>query len=144
MVPLRSEKWSDTCSVPTAQRDLSAQEWAYVNHLRFIAMECRVLPRTDLFQACALLHVSKANTARAHAEVLMRCLPEALGLHPKLHAPGVKELSFDEHWLLQLGNAAAGFDRPSVRFLIQSRVVREHRRLTTYLVQQLSKFFPLL
>ena len=29
------------------------EAWAFLNHLRFVAMECRVKPRTDLFEACA-------------------------------------------------------------------------------------------
>ena len=102
------------------------------------------MPRTQLFEACALLHASGSQTVEAHAEALMRCLNEALGKRAKLHAPGVSEISFDERWLIQLGTATARGDELSLRFLLRSRVAHEHRRLVTYLIRQVSGAFELI
>lgn len=106
-------------------------------------MQCRVLPRTDLFEACALLHGSRSKSVEAHAETLMRCLPEALGHRAKLYAPGVTEVSFDEFWLVQLAAASSREDALSLRFLLHSRVAKEHRRLVAYLIGHIAGHFAL-
>lgn len=140
MMPLPSEK----PELSGAGVALPTGAQGFLNHLRFVAMNCRSKPRTDLFEACALLQVTRGATLQAHAEALMRCLPEALGKPAKLHAPGVSELSFDESWLVQLGIASAGRDHASMTFLLHSRVVREHRRLVSFLVSQISDSFHII
>lgn len=115
----------------------------FLNHLRFVAMDCRSKPRIDLFEACALLQVTESKTQQAHAEALMRCLNEALGKPARLYAPGVIEMTFDERWLLQLGVASSSGDQASVNFLLLSRVARQHRRLVSFLIHQISDRFSL-
>lgn len=144
MVPMQTEKkrpehWIEQ----PGPSDVSRQSFAYLNYLRFVSMRCRAMPRTDLFEACALLHVSRTDTQQAYAEALMRCLHEALGKRPQLFAPGVTEVSFDERWLLQLGLASAREDDLSLRFLLTSRVAQEHRRLMSYLVRNMAEGFSL-
>lgn len=144
MVPLPIEKLrSDHWAHAPKPNDVSPQAFKYLNFLRFVAMGCRAMPRTELFEACALLQVSRTDTQQAYAEALMRCLQEALGQRAQLFAPGVAEISFDERWLMQLGLASARGDDLSLRFLLNSRVAHEHRRLVSYLVHQIAECFSL-
>lgn len=116
---------------------------AYVNHLRFVAMRCRARRRTALFEACALLQTNGPASRNAHAEALMRCLNEALGMPARLHVPGTDELTFDEKWLLQLGQACGRGDDASCQFLLGTRVAQENRRLVGFLVSRISESFSL-
>ncbi|WP_425037916.1 hypothetical protein [Primorskyibacter sp. S187A] len=125
------------------QNAVSARAWAVLNHLRFVAMGCRVKRYTTLFKACALLQADKSASLSAHADALMRCLNEALGKPARLMAPGSAELSFDEAWLVQLSEAFARGDEASQTFLLNSRVAREHRRLIGFLMGQITKNFSL-
>ncbi|MEM6304268.1 MAG: hypothetical protein AAF744_06075 [Pseudomonadota bacterium] len=111
--------------------------------MRFTTMGCRAMPRTELFEACALLQGSPAAAKEAHAQALMRCLTEALGAPARILAPGVTELTFDESWLLQLGRACARGDEASLTFLLNSRVEPAHRRLVRFLVHRISECFSL-
>ena len=138
MVPLHSEKLRDFA--PTSAQ--APKVAGFLNHLRFVAMNCRAKPRADLFEACALLRVSRDATQHPYAEALMRCLPEALGKPVKTFAPGVVELSFDERWLLQIGRAAAEDDETSLAFLLRSRVAPQHRRMIGFLIRQITDGFP--
>ncbi|WP_299773670.1 hypothetical protein [uncultured Tateyamaria sp.] len=139
MVPLRLDMVAD----PRPIRPVSAEAFAFINHLRFVSMSCRSKPRADLFEACALLHVTRTASQEAHAEALMRCLSQALGKPARLHTPGTLEMSFDETWLIQLGQAVVRRDEASVGFLLRSRVLPEHRRLVRFLVGRISEYFSL-
>lgn len=139
MVPVRLER----CADPVPVRKLSPAAMNFLNHLRFVSMQCRSKRCTNLFEACALLHADKSQSREAYADALMRCLDEALGKRPLLYAPGTMEISFDENWLVQLGQASMTKDEASVDFLLRSRVRHEHRRLVRFLVTQISKCFCL-
>ena len=117
------------------------EAWAFLNHLRFVAMACRVKPRTDLFEACALLKVERSESRDAHAEALMRCLSEAFGKPARLFAPGTSEQTFDEQWLMRLGIACGRGDEDSARFLLNSRVAFENRRLVRFLIGRIAEYF---
>ncbi|WP_254685014.1 hypothetical protein [Tateyamaria omphalii] len=125
-------------------RPVSDGALGFLNHLRFVSMTCRAKRRADLFEACALLHATRSASQEAHAEALMRCLAQALGKQPRLYAPGTVEMTFDESWLLRLGQAIAVGDEGSVAFLLKSRVLPEHRRLVRFLVGRISEFFALI
>ena len=127
---------------PAPRPDSAPERSGFLNHLRFVAMACRVKRRTDLFEACALLHVNGVASVAAHAEALVRCLDEALGRKVVFHTPGAAEQSFDETWLAQLGKSAAQGDDASVSFLIGSRVKPEHRRLVRFLVHRIATDTP--
>lgn len=122
---------------------LEATERDLLNYLRSVAINCRAKPRADLFEACALLHVTRNASREAHAEALMRCLGEALGKRPRLHAPGTHERSFDEDWLLQLGRTLAQHDEASATFLLCARLSLPHRRLVRYLMGRIAEHFSL-
>ncbi|WP_223274949.1 hypothetical protein [Tateyamaria sp. syn59] len=142
MVPLRLDLATEPHGAPPV-RPVSDGAFAFLNQLRFMSMTCRSKRRTDLFEACALLHVTRSASQEAHAEALMRCLAQALDKQPRLHAPGTIEMTFDETWLLQLGQAIASADEGSVAFLLKSRVLPEHRRLIRFLVGRISEYFSL-
>ena len=134
--PVRGVKDSSNVS-------LSEEAWAFLNHLRFVAMSCRAKPRTDLFEACALLKVERSASCEAHAEALMRCLSDAFGKPARLYAPGTTEQTFDEQWLARLGIACGQGDENSVRFLVSSRVACEDRRLVRFLIGRIAEYFSL-
>lgn len=138
MLPQRSKHGTAPEPAQTADFDTAS----FLNFLRFVALECRIKPRTDLFEACAMLQISRSLSLEAHAEALMRCLSEALGQHPIVRGPGTTETSFDEAWLVQLGAAFACDDQTSAMFLLRSRVVPEKRRLVGYLTRNVASFFP--
>ena len=139
MMPLRLPLQNE----PECAPEISDAAMAFLNHLRFVAMGCRAKPRTALFEACALLQADKSASRDAHAEALMRCLNEALGKPARLHTPGTAELTFDEKWLAQLGQAYGRDDELSCQFLLGSRVARENRRLVGFLVGRMSEYFSL-
>ena len=142
MVPLNLRIEQDR-SERSAPSDFDVAALAFLNHLRFVSMGCRAMPRTDLFEACALLKVDRSASRDAHAQALMRCLPEAFGKPSRLFAPGTAELTFDEQWLMRLAMACAGGDEDSQRFLLTSRVAFENRRFVRFLVSQIAECFPL-
>jgi hypothetical protein len=131
--------WIAKKAEPLPVKPLSEEALAYVNFLRFASMTCRCMRKTDLFQACALLHADRSASRDAYASALMRCLEQALGKRARVLAPGAREMSFDEKWLLQLGLASARGDEASVAFLLKSRVKWEHRRLIRFLIGQISE-----
>ncbi|WP_208353858.1 hypothetical protein [Pseudaestuariivita rosea] len=135
MIPLRHPQPDQ---LPQAVR---SDSWQILNHLRFVAAKCRVAARTDLFQACAMLSVDKQTARDTHAHVLMRCLAQAIGKRPVLHAPGTAEVSFDESWLMRLIETAAGQDDDSFQFLLRSRVPAHARRNVAGLVRSISEQF---
>ncbi|MGR3504118.1 hypothetical protein [Pseudaestuariivita sp.] len=139
MLPLRLDQPHVKRSAP--RLDDGAR--AFLNHLRFVAMQCRVRRRTDLFEACALLQVEKCASREAYAEALMRCLPEALGQTARLYAPGAVEMTFDETWLLQLARSSVADDAPSVAFLLASRVAPQNRRFVKFLIARIAVSFDL-
>ncbi|MEL6888624.1 MAG: hypothetical protein AAFO86_07930, partial [Pseudomonadota bacterium] len=125
--------------VQRLNQPLSDTDAALLDHLRRAAMTCRAKPRADLFHTCALLRTTPDASREAHAEALMRCLPEALGQPARLHAPGADVLTFDERWLLELLRAATRGDTASTAFLLGRRVGAAHRRLVRYLVSRVAE-----
>lgn len=139
MVPLRLQ----TVTEHIPHQDVPSSALGFLNHLRFTAMGCRSMRRTDLFEACALLHTDRHASRNAHAEALMRCLDEALNTRARLLSPGTAEMTFDERWLVELGRAIGRDDEASVSFLLQSRVPRDHHRLVRFLIGRISECFAL-
>ncbi|GFE66234.1 hypothetical protein [Litoreibacter roseus] len=111
--------------------------------LRLVALDCRAAARTDLFDACAVLSTSETVAKTAHAEVLMRCLSQALQKEAVLYRPGVEAVSFDEAWLLRAAEAAAQANWSSFEFLLRSRVPASVRRNLGSLIVTISSQFAL-
>jgi len=103
--------------------------------LRVIALQCRSAARTDLFEACALLSVEGPRAPHAHATALVKGLPTALARTPRFFAPGCKEASFDEMWIIAALGAAQRDDLASFTFLVSSRIKAPHRRHVAHLLR---------
>ncbi|QQA43804.1 hypothetical protein [Pelagovum pacificum] len=119
---------------PPVQRP-AGESGEFLAHLRLAALACRAAPRTDLFEACATLAISRERAPEAHARVLMRTLAQALPHRPRLHRPGTEETSFDEQWLVALFRAIRAEDDDSFEFLLRSRVPVHVRRNIAFLVR---------
>lgn len=114
---------------------------AVLNQLRLVALDCRAAARTDLFEACALLSMNNNVARTAHADALMKCLPQATGKTPKILRPGVSEVSFDEAWIMRLVACIWRGDTDSFEFLLRSRVQPWARRNIGFLIKSLSEQF---
>ncbi|QBY01751.1 hypothetical protein E2K80_14305 [Rhodophyticola sp. CCM32] len=106
--------------------------------LRVAGARCRVMRRSDLFQACAVLSLSGEQAALAYAQALFRALPDLLPRGLTLYAPGDSQISFDEAWLLQLLTRARAGDHDSLTFLIGRRIPRYARRQVAFLAHGLA------
>ncbi len=117
-------------------------EWhGLLNHLRMIALECRVAAREDLFQACALLSTKRDVARDAHARALLKCLRQAVAAPVTFYRPGTTQVSFDEAWLMQALTCKRAGDNDSFAFLIRSRVNPLYQRQVAFLLAGISEQF---
>ena len=123
-------------SQPGAQ--LSAEARARLNRLRLVTLSCRSSARTDLFEACAMLSIDPWVAQTAHAEALVKCLPQVIGRQLKFFRPGTEEVSFDEAWLIALTEAVVRDDDDSFLFLLRSRVPQHARRSVGFLIRAMA------
>jgi hypothetical protein len=108
--------------------------------LRVTGARCRVMARSDLFRACAMLSADKSRAAEAVATALIRGLTGGGGLpRLRLYQPGANEVSFDELWLLSALAAANRGDSDSLTFLLARRVPAHSRRQIGFLVMALQQ-----
>ena len=136
MLP-HSKPSEDTNSVATHALP-SQRAMGHLNDLRVAALGCRASAYADLTNACALLAAARETGRMAHAEVLVRCLAQAIGSRPLFHRPGSTEISFDEAWIARLIETAEQGDDESFAFLIKSRVPHWARRNIAYLIRSIS------
>lgn len=139
---LKHDLVQDDFVAEPARRDwLSVAEREILNHVRFVALNCRSAARTDLFKACATLAIDKPTARVAHVETFVKCLSQATGKSPVFYRPGVENLSFDEAWMMRLVRACQTEDGDSFRFLLHSRVVPQARRNLGFLISAMSDQF---
>ena len=105
-----------------------------LNRLRLAAMACRVAARVDLFEACAVLTVSGEEAERTYVDTFVRGLPFARGRSVRWHRPGVRELSFDEAWVMRCLTSIESADEDSLSFLLRSRIKPAQRRYIGFLL----------
>jgi len=142
MMPLRLPVFQDADPQPKLPGH-GAEDMIFLNHLRMVALSCRVKPRTDLFHACALIYTDPQSSREAHAEALIRGLSEAMTRRPRLLRTGSEEVSFDEAWLIQFAKSLAIGDDNSAEFLLRSRIAPAHRRNIRFLVSRIAECFSL-
>jgi len=141
MVALRAIERDDAQPVGTPPKrvphapttEIAEAERPLLERIRRAAARCRVARHIDLFGACACLSHGAARSAPAFADALLRTLAEAFGRHVRIYAPGSREVSFDEAWLVSLLRAQARDDTPSVTFLLHARVAPDARRCVGFL-----------
>ncbi|WP_136637141.1 hypothetical protein [Pseudooceanicola onchidii] len=143
MMPLRLPHSPDADLPQVEAAPFGAEDMNFLNHLRMVALSCRVKPRSNIFEACALIATDPQSTRDAHVEALMRSLSEAMNRRPTLLRTGSTEVSFDEAWLIRLAKSLAHGDSDSAAFLLASRVVPAHRRNIRFLVGRISDCFAL-
>jgi len=125
---------------PPEMREMPLSDQATLTLLRLVGARCRVMARTDLFRACAMLSGDRMRAAEAVATALIRGLTGAGGLpRLRLYQLGANELSFDELWLLSALSAANRGDSDSLTFLLARRVPAQSRRQIGFLVMALQQ-----
>jgi len=115
--------------------DVDARPDPLLDHLRQVARDARCKRHVDMVCACAALSGNGEVAAQAAAEVLMRCLSQALGRRPVLFRAGERVTSFDEAWLMALARSLRDSDTASARFLLHSRVPAHMRRHLVFLLR---------
>lgn len=143
MMPLRLPQVPDAELPRPNHADHGPEEMNFLNHLRVMALSCRVKRKSDLFHACALISTDPQSSREAHAEALMRCLSQAMNRRPVMLRTGSTEVSFDEAWLIRLAKSLARKDTDSAAFLLGSRIDPAHRRNIRFLVGRISDCFAL-
>ena len=118
---------------PDPEHDRAELAW-----LRVAGARCRVMRRSDLFEACAVLSMAREQAALAYVQALFRALPTLLPNGFRLYRPGDDQVSFDEAWLLQLLDRARAGDTDSLTFLIKRRIPRHAERQVAFLVHSLA------
>ena len=124
--------------------EIAGQEAAadpLLDHLRAAARAARCRGPVDLFGACAALSTDRDVAARAAADVLMRCLAQALGRRPVFLRAGERERTFDETWLLALARSLQAGDASSAAFLLRSRVPHHAQRNLAFLIRTSTECF---
>ncbi len=116
---------------------LTPEARAELAWLRIAGARCRVMRRSDFFEACAVLSLSGEQAALSYAQTLFRALPSLLASDVRLYMPGDTDISFDEAWLLQLIERERAGDADSVAFLIRRRLPRFAWRQVRFLVASL-------
>ncbi|MEL6646095.1 MAG: hypothetical protein AAFQ05_00090 [Pseudomonadota bacterium] len=115
-------------------RDTAERYLPLLNRLRFLSARCRSAARLDLFKACALLSDPPEKAGEGFATALVRTLGQALDHPPVFFAPGRKDRSFDEDWLLRVIERTASGDSESVAFLLRRRVANHHTHALAFLI----------
>lgn len=111
---------------------------AALSLLRVLMRTCRAKARMPIFEACALLHHSPAQSAQVYADALLRALAQALHKPPIIHSVAAQDRSFDEDWLLALLAAITREDHTSATFLLRARLPLHYRRSVGWLAVQLA------
>ena len=112
-------------SVGGVSSDLSAF-LPILNRLRFLAQSCRANARVDLGTACASIHACPQTSLDTVAKAMIQVVSEAVEGRVTFLAPGSREMSFDEEWLLRALERASAGDTISVEFLLRRRVARRN------------------
>lgn len=107
--------------------------------LRLHALACRSAAREDLFEACAVLAMSRAEAQGAHAQTLAGCLKQATGQRPVFLRPGSAEVSPDEAWITRAFEAVRREDEASFEFLLRSRIPEHFRRNVAFLLRSIAR-----
>ena len=121
------------------RRELTQSQYAELEFLRQVYLDCRAKPSSDLFSACDLLAFESDLAKASYAEALIRSLPQILDKKPVVMRPGYDFVSFDEAWLMSLIQACQEEDDDSMAFLVVSRVDPVNRRNAVFLASNLSR-----
>ena len=97
------------------------------------------MPRAVIDEACFLLANGVASEASAYATAFFRLLDTHAKRELRFFAVGVKAVTNDELWFLQLLKASLSYDDDSVSALIGWRIDVSAKRRATFLIGQLGR-----
>lgn len=118
--------------------ELSEFERLALAMVRFTGARCRVMARSDLFRACAMLSDDRTRAVEAVCTALLRSFDGRADMpRLKLYEMTSVEVSFDERWLLAALAAAERGDTDSLSFLLGRRVPAPARRQIGFLITAL-------
>ncbi|MEL6265979.1 MAG: hypothetical protein AAF074_01955 [Pseudomonadota bacterium] len=115
----------------------SAEPPRRLDALRAIAARSRLDPRIDLDKACGLLRACPEQAAEAYALALLRAVSAVSDRRVVMHRPGVREITFDEAWVLRVLGAIESRDWDSALFCICSRIPAGRRSTIRFLAEGL-------
>lgn len=118
-----------------ATPDAKCSSNGLLDHLRDVARSNRCKGHIEIFGACAALSTNRNVAQHAAAEVLVRCLSQALTHRPAFFRVGEQETSFDEKWLIALARSLKNGDDASAAFLLNSRVPKHAQRNLVFLLR---------
>ncbi|HEV8033894.1 hypothetical protein [Yoonia sp.] len=121
--------------------DVTCSSDGLLDHLRDVARTNRCKAHIELFGACAALSTNRNVARHAAAEVLVRCLSQALQRRPAFFRVGEQETSFDEKWLIALARSLKNGDESSAAFLLNSRVPKHAHRNLVFLLRNVTDSF---
>lgn len=107
-----------------------------LNRVRFYASKCRAAARQDIERVYSAISNSAELSEEAYMRLLLQILDQALGYRPVFLRPGESMTTFDERWLTTLLRVHSEGDLASVRFLINSRIPKQNRRVIFDLVDR--------
>ncbi|MEM1386789.1 MAG: hypothetical protein AAF626_10340 [Pseudomonadota bacterium] len=143
MVARKYALWDGKAAPKAPRPECPARVRPFVEHLRKVNLTARAAAHADLFEACAVLACHPSRADQAYSETVIKCFQQATGKRAQLFRPGVSDFSFDEAWLGGLVAACLDEDDDSFRFMLCSRVARQHQRNFAFLIRSVSEKFAL-
>ena len=124
---------------PAHQGPLNAGDRALLEAARWWLIKSKLTPRAVIDEACFLLANGIPCETSAYASAFFRLLDVHAKREVQFFAIGVRAVTSDELWFLQLLNAAIYDDRDSVDTLIGWRLDAPAWRRAVFLISQLGQ-----
>ncbi len=118
---------------------LDAADQALLEAARWWLIKSRLTAKAAVEEACFLLAVDIPSEASAYATAFFRLLDTHAKRELRFFTVGVKAVTNDELWFLQMLNAAVVEDHENVEALIGWRVASLAQRRATFLIVQLGR-----
>jgi len=118
---------------------LDADDQASLEAARWWLIKSRLTPKTVIDEACFLLANGIAAEASAYAKAFFRLLDMHAKRELRFLAVGVRAVTNDELWFLQLLKAARADEDGNIEALIGWRLDVSARRRATFLMSQLGR-----
>lgn len=118
---------------------LDAHDQALLESARWWLIRSRLTAKTAVEEACFLLASDIPSAASAYATAFFRLLDTHAKRELRFFTVGVKAVTNDELWFLQMLNAAIADDHENAETLIGWRIDASAQRRATFLVGQLGR-----
>lgn len=124
---------------PTNPVQLDAADQALLEAARWWLIKSRLTAKVAVEEACFLLASDIPSESSAYATAFFRLLDTHAKRELRFYTVGVKVVTNDELWFLQMLKAAVGEDHDSVEALLGWRVEPLAQRRATFLIAQLGR-----